>query len=66
MGGLSLVGVGVGIAGTVFLAQRLAKRRESTPEIQRLRSRKQQLMRSLQYGGGYSQNGLQLTLGGAF
>jgi hypothetical protein len=66
MGGLSLVSTGVGIAGTILLVRKLAKRRESAPELERLRTRKLELLRNLQYGGGLSQNGLQLTLGGTF
>lgn len=65
-GTLSIIGVGVGIVGSVWLAKQLAKRRQLTPELQNLRGRKQELLRNLQYGGGYSQNGLQLTLGGTF
>lgn len=66
MGGLSLIGVGVGVAGTILLVRRLAKRRELKPDVERLRGRRLELFRALQYGGGFSQNGLQLTLGGVF
>jgi len=66
MGGLSLLGAGLGITGTVLLVRQLAKRRQANPELQSLRLRKLELLRHLQYGGGLSQNGLQLTLRGTF
>jgi len=66
MGGLSLLGAGLGITGTVLLVRQLAKRRQANPELQSLRLRKLELLRHLQYGGGLSQNGLHRTLRGTF
>lgn len=66
LGALSVVGLGVGIGGTIFLAKRLAARRKFNPELETLRTRRIQLLRHLQYGGAMSSNGLQLTLGGRF
>jgi hypothetical protein len=65
-GAVSAVGAGLGIAGTVFLVRRLAKRRVYAPELRDLGLRRGQLLQQLRYGGGYSQNGLQLTVSGRF
>jgi hypothetical protein len=60
------IGAGVGIMGTVFLMQRLAKRREFSPQINELNLRRSQLLQQLRFGGGYSQNRLHLTISGRF
>lgn len=66
-GAISALGAGVGIAGTVLLMKRLAKRRQYGPELDELGTRRGQLLHELRYGGGYSQNGgLQLNVSGRF
>lgn len=65
-GALSVVGAGLGITGTVLLVRRLAKRREFAPELRELGVRRGQLLQQLRYGGGYSRNGIQLTLSAQF
>ncbi|HEX6245741.1 MAG TPA: hypothetical protein VFZ61_32680 [Polyangiales bacterium] len=65
-GGVSLVGAGLGIAGTVLLVRRLAKRRQFTPELHELGARRGQLLQQLRYGGGFSANAFQLSVSGRF
>jgi hypothetical protein len=66
LGGLTGIAAGIGITGTVVLVQRLAKRHQLAPEIEKLKGRRLELLRHLQYGGAPSQSGLQLTLSGKF
>jgi hypothetical protein len=66
LGALSVVGTGVGIAGTVLLVRRLAKRREFKPELKDLGARRGQLLQQLRYGGVYSARGVQLTVSARF
>lgn len=66
LGMLSIVGIGVGVGGSVFLARRLAARRKFNPELEGLRTRRLQLLRHLQYGGALGANGMQLSLSGRF
>lgn len=65
-GAVSAVGAGLGIAGTVFLVRRLGKRRAYAPELRDLGVRRGQLLQQLRYGGGYSHNGVQLSISGRF
>jgi hypothetical protein len=66
LGALSLVGLGVGIVGNVFLARRMAARRKFNPELETLRARRLQLLRHLQYGGALGASGMQLSLSARF
>jgi hypothetical protein len=65
-GAISAAGAGLGIAGTVLLMRQLAKRREYSPELYELGTRRGQLLQQLRYGGGYSSNGLTLNISGKF
>jgi hypothetical protein len=65
-GAISAAGAGLGIAGTVLLMRQLAKRREYSPELYELGTRRGQLLQQLRYGGGYSSNGLTLSVSGKF
>jgi hypothetical protein len=65
-GAMSGVGAAVGITGTVFLMKSMAKRRQYSPELNELSTRRGQLLQQLRYGGGYSNNGMQFTLSGRF
>jgi hypothetical protein len=65
-GAISALGAGLGIAGTVLLLKRLSKRRVFAPELRELGVRRGQLLQQLRYGGSYSQNGMQLSIGGRF
>ena len=65
-GGVSLIGAGLGITGTVLLVRRLAKRREFAPELRDLAVRRGQLLQQLRYGGGFSRNAFQFTVGARF
>lgn len=62
----TFMGLGLGIWGTVRLLRQLDKRRETAPELEQLRDRRKELLRSLQYGGGYSMGSWQLGLSGKF
>lgn len=62
----TFMGLGVGIWGTVRLLRQIDKRRETAPELEQLRSRRSELLRALQYGGGYSMGAWQLSLSGKF
>jgi hypothetical protein len=66
VGVLSILGLGVGVGGSVFLAKRLAARRKFDPELEGLRARRIQLLRHLQYGGMLGRGGMQLSLSGKF
>jgi hypothetical protein len=66
LGALSLVALGVGIGGNVFLARRMAARRKFNPELDSLRARRLQLLRHLQYGGMLGANRMELNLSGRF
>jgi hypothetical protein len=65
-GGVSLIGAGLGITGTVFLVRRLTKRRESAPELRDLGVRRGQLLQQLRYGGGFTNSAFQLSVSGRF
>lgn len=65
-GTLSAVAAGVGVAGTVFLLRRLAKRRAFEPELRELRGQRHQLLQQLRYDGGYAHGVFQISLRGRF
>lgn len=66
LGGVSLIGAGLGITGTVLLVRRLAKRRAFAPELRELGVRRGQLLQQLRYGGVFTSNALQLNVSGRF
>jgi hypothetical protein len=66
LGALSILGLGVGVGGSVFLARRMAARRKFSPELDSLRARRGELLHHLQYGGALSRDALRFTLSGRF
>lgn len=65
-GAISALGAGIGVVGTVLLVKQLGKRRQYTPELRELNTRRGSLLQRLHWGGGYSSNGAALTLSGRF
>jgi hypothetical protein len=64
--GFAVVGVGVGIAGSVLLSKRLAERKRNGPEIKDLKERRRDLRRELRYGANVAPNTAQLSISGRF
>jgi hypothetical protein len=65
-GGLAGLSAALGIAGTVFLVKRNARRNEHLDEILHLQDRQQQLLRSLRYGANVAPGRIGLGLSGRF
>ncbi len=63
---ISVVGVGVGIAGAVLLSRRLKERKASSPEIRNLKERRRDLRRELRYGASVAPSMAQLSISGQF
>ncbi len=64
--GFAVVGLGVGIGGTVLLTRGVRERRVYAPELRALRLRRRDLLRSLRYRASATSGRLQLGLTGRF
>ena len=64
--GVGSVGLAAGIGGTVWLARRLAKRSQYSPDIRGLRERRRELLYELRYGANLDADSMALTVSGRF
>lgn len=65
--GLSAVGLGVGIGGSLWLRQRLRQRGVYKPEVRSLKLRRKELLRDLRYSAGVDASGSpRLSIRGRF
>jgi hypothetical protein len=60
--GLAVVGLGMGIGGTVWFSKRMSERRAHGPEIHSLKERRRDLRRELRYGAMIAPDHAELTL----
>jgi hypothetical protein len=60
--GLAVVGLGMGIGGTVWFSKRMSERRAHSPEIHDLKERRRDLRRELRYGAMIAPDHAELTL----
>lgn len=64
--GFAIVGIGVGIGGSVLLSKRLKERRVNGPEIHDLKERRRDLKRELRYGASVMPDHAALSVSGRF